>query len=391
MKSAATVTRLSGSLLASAIAFVFQVLPLTAATVSSMTGETYEGSVTLDSGLLITPKAGPASKMDFSNVLRARLADEPAGNSSQLQPGVVMRNGTRLAIAAPSLDESTIKIPKYALSVPTQDVAWIIYQPISDSFSERLTPGTTGVVLPGGDFFEGTIKSADSRVVKVLSPIFGVRSFNIALKEAVAVVLHDVKPIAAAYAVATTDGFLFSGDGISADRASLSVRSAALGLLRIDGKEVAEIRAGSARYQSLTTLKPSRIDAPAGQSGTPAFSVDKSLDGHKLAASGAEASHGFESGIGVVATWELPPGFNVFVAQAALSPSTQGENTRVAFAVYADGKAVFRSPPYGASEGIKTVRATIAGAHMLSLRVEPSSATSTVGSGIWIEPLLIKR
>jgi len=376
--------------LAAVLAFYSASFSLRAATVTTMTGENYQGNVALDSGLVVTPSLGAATKVDFANILDARFTAETDGGNS-VQPGIVLKNGNRLPGATGAITDPALKVAKYALSVPSQEVAWVVYRSFPETITEKLNLSGTGALLAGGDFFEGAVKAADASSVKVISPLFGPRTFATQQKDLLAAVLRDIKPAPSAYEVLTTDGFLFYADALGADRASLSLKSSIFGLVKIDAKDVAEIRAGAGRYQVLTALKPSRIDAPAGQNGSPAFTVDKSLDGKQLAASGLYVKHGLEAGVGVVATWELPPGFNVFIAQVSLSPNLEGD-PHLAFAVYADGRQIFRSPAFGALDGLKPVRATIAGARLLSLRVEPSAgATQPVGSGVWIEPMLIKR
>jgi len=146
---------------AAGVALLFSAAALHAATLTAITGESYDGNVTFDNGLTISPKIGPATKLDFSNILHGHFNEELAETGSAYRPGVVLQNGTRLAAAQISAADATIKVPKYNLTVPSQEVAWITYQSFPESVVEKLAPGATGALLPGGDFFEGTIKSAD--------------------------------------------------------------------------------------------------------------------------------------------------------------------------------------------------------------------------------------
>ncbi len=307
----------------------------------------------------------------------------------------MLRNGVRLPGAVGSLAEPAMKFAKRNLSVSTAEIAWMIYQPFAASLAEKLPAGSIGALLPGGDFFEGTIKSADSDGAKVLSPIFGLHTDNVRQKEIVAVLLREIKLAqGASYEVRTSDGCDFQAETVTGDRSGLTLRAGSLGIIRLDIKDVTEIRAGGARCQSLTTLKPSRISAPTGQTAPPAFAVDKGLNDQPLTVWGNPVSHGVAAGVGVVATWDLPPGFNTFVAQGGLPPGTDAF-AQFAFAVYADGKQVFRSPPISASDKVTAIQANIATARTLSLRIEPSDPTAAgavaASSGVWIEPTLLHR
>ena len=375
-------------------AWLFPSPSLPAASVTLINGVTYQGKISVDNGLLIAQDSGPTVKVDFPNILRAQFADSlPA--TDQIQPGVVLRNGVRLPGAVGSLAEPTMRFARRNLSVSTAEIAWIIYQPFAASLAEKLPAGSLGALLPGGDFFEGTIKSADSDGAKILSPIFGLRTFNVRQKEIMAVLWHEIKLAqGASYEVRTSDGYDFQAEAVAGDHSGLTLRAGSLGTIRIDIKDVTEIRAGGARCLSLTTLKPSRVAAPTGQTALPAFAVDKGLNDQPLTVWGNAVAHGVAAGVGVAATWDLPPGFNSFVAQGGLPPGTDSF-AQFAFAVYADGKQVFRSPPISASDKVTAIQANIATARTLSLRVEPFDASAAgaaaASSGIWIEPTLLHR
>ena len=354
-----------------------------------LNGLTYQGKISLDNGLVIAPESSPSVKIDFGNVLRAQLTEEPA-NGDQFLPGVVLRNGARLTGAIPSLSESTLKFPKYNLSVPSQEIAWLIYQPFPSSLAAKLTSSATGALLANGDFYEGTIKAAEADTAKVLSPIFGLRSFAVKQKELLAIFLHEVKPAPAAnFEVKLTDGNLFIAETLAADRSGLTLRAGAFGTVRIDAKDVSEIRAAARRYQSLTELKPSRLAVPTGQTGPAALEIDQSLSHQPISVWGASVNHGIDAGVGVAATWELPPGFSTFVARAGL-PSGTDPVVQVTFAAYVDGRQAFRSQPFKANDGPQAIYANISGARTLSLRVESTGVTPAI-SGVWIDPLLIRK
>ncbi len=357
--------------------------------VTAINGESYEGKVSFDNGIVITPAEGAPVKVEFAAALRLQIGEKPS-TDDEAQPGVILRDGTRVSGAFGSFAEPGFKFPRHNLAVSQQDVAWMVYQAFPMNLAEKLPAGGAGVLLPGGDFFEGAVKAADSESVKVMSPIFGLRTFLSKQKDLLAVILRDVKPSAAPIQVRTTDGCLLNAEAVTGDKTGLTLRTAAFGLVKIEAKDIAGLRASPSRMQPLWALKPARIDAPAGQT-PPQFAIDKSLSGRALSAWGVAVNHGVAAGVGVVGTWEIPPGFTLLTSEVAL-PAGSEPDLRLTFAVYTDGKLVFRSAPIGPTDKPLLIHAAIAGSRAVSLRVEPSApGVHAEGSGIWIEPTLVRR
>lgn len=355
------------------------------AMITLINGETIQGTATIDNGLFIQPEAGAAVKIDYGNILRAALSDTAEKADETIEPGVVLRNGVRLPCAIANLTDPVLKFPKRNLTVQSSDIAWVVYSAFSPKWAEKLPPGAAGALLSDGDFFEGAVKAGDSEAAKVFSPIFGLRTFTAKQKDFVALVLRDAKPISTPMLVKTVDGFLFDADSISGDRSGLTFHSPTFGMLKVDAKEVAQIGAGAARYEAVRKLKAPRIEPKGPES----YSVDQTFSKLPLTSWGVSIPHGIETGIGVAVTWELPAGFNVLAAQGVL-PAGADPGAHVSFAVYADGKLVFRSAVVAATDKPVPIRAAVSGARMLSLRVE-SSGEKVEGGGVWIEPLLIRR
>ena len=139
--------------------------------------------------------------------------------------------------------------------------------------------------------------------------------------------------------------------------------------VKLDAKDVVEIRAGPGRFLSLAELKPARV-VPAG--GLVAI------------------ARGFTTAVNAAATWEVPAGMSVFTAQIAV-PSAVAPINRLTFAVYADGRLVFHSPPLTSENAPQTIRVPLGAAHALSLRVEPNFPTNATGPGQWTEPTLLRK
>jgi hypothetical protein len=105
---------------------------------------------------------------------------------------------------------------------------------------------------------------------------------------------------------------------------------------------------------------------------------------------GAARGKGFESAVGVAATWEVPAGFNVLNVLVAVPPGVPPAN-RLIFAIYADGRPITRSAPLSSSDKPTPLRAPLGPVRSISLRVEAGFPTTATGSGLWLDPVLIRK
>ena len=351
------------------------------ATVQLFTGERYEGRIELGAGLTIAPTGGSPLRIDLANLVRATFTETA---SADVPPGVVLRNGIRIAGPIGSLAESPVKILKRNLTVPGAEIAWVVYSPFAPAVAASLPAGKLGALLPGGDFFEGSVKGADGETARLLNPIFGPRTF--AGKELLALILREVKAATAEWEVRATDGSIFLATALVVDKAGLLLRHPLYDGLVLAPQEIAEIRAG--RYLALAGLKPAKIEVPPGR-GVPeaAFAVDRRISGEVF---GEAGSRGIESAVGVAAVWALTGEYTVLSVQVSVPPEVPPVN-KLIFAIYADGKLVTRTSQLTSQDRPQTLRAQIGAARVLVLRVEAGFPTNATGTGLWIEPTLLRR
>lgn len=363
------------------VLFLAAAVAVHAGSVQLLDGTTLEGELSFDNGLVV--RSDKTARVPISSILRATFGEAKA---EEFQPGLVLVNGTRIAGIFSSLAETTVKFEGTALAIPGGEVAWAVYAPFSAASAAQVPAGKLGALLPGGDFFEGAPKGADASTAKVLNPIFGPRAFDARKKEIQALILREPKPQPAAFEVVTANGSVFAAlDLVVRDNTGVFLRHPLYDGLRVELKDLVEIRAGSARVVALDTLKPARVDTPAGRTPEQSFSAGKGLDGAPLLAAG-KAARGLESGAGTVITWDLPANASVFMARVAASAATPAAQ-KLVFAVYADGKPLGRSNPSGSGDAPAILRCTIpAGAKLLSIRAE-----GLAGSGVWAEPLVLRR
>ena len=360
-----------------------------AETVETFDGKKITGAVTFDIGqFTVAPPGGAALKVDPAEVLRVQFTDAlPVEN---FMPGVVLRNGSRVTGPFGSLTEPLVKFDRYKIALPGGEIAWVIYQPVAADVAASAPAGKTGALLAGGDFFEGSIKGADDKSAKVLNPIFGPRTLVGSSRDLLALILRDPRRNASLFEVRTKDGALFGVDALTLDRTGVTLRHPLYEGLKIAAENLVEIRAGSGRYQPLTALKPARVDPQPGRKLEQCFAVDKSLGDVPLDSLGAAHGKGFESAVGVAATWEVPAGFNVLHVLVAVPPGVPPAH-RLIFAVYADGRPITRSAPLSSNDQPTALRAQFGGVRRISLRVEASFPPTATGSGLWLDPVLIRK
>ena len=347
-----------------------------AATVQLFDGTVLDGTLSFDNGLVV--RGATAVKLGFTDILCAKFADAKA---EEYQPGLVLVSGARIAGPFTSLADTSVKAGHRNLTIPGGEIAWAIYQPFAADIAAQIPRGKIGALLPGGDFFEGTAKSADSNTAKVVNTIFGPRTFDAKRKELHALILREIKTQPAGFEVVTADGSIFPAlDIVARDATGITLRHALYDGMKIETKDIVEIRAGSSRYTALDSIKPTRTDG----STQPAFAAGKMLDGTPLKL-GDKTVHGFETAAGAAITWDIPIASASFVARVAAGPTTPA-GQKITFAIYADGRPVARSAPVAVGDAPAILRCQLTAISKLSLRAE-----SPTGTGIWAEPILYRR
>lgn len=367
-----------------------------AGTVQTFSGETYEGDVRLDSsGITVTPAGAAIVKVDLGNILDANFADKETAKNYQVH-GVTLKSGSIIAGSVDSLDAVSLKIGGQDVKVPATEISRVVFQRIPQNIEAQIQPGHFGALLSNGDLFEGEVRGITDGRVKVISPIFGLRNFygkpeQPWLKsELLAVLLRDVEKTNAQYEVQTKDGSLYLADNLQIATDALALQVPVIGAVKIPADQVVAIRAGGGRYQNLVLLQPRRVDPPAGINPAAAFNVNHTAANEPLTVSGETFSQGIETTVSTVVSYPVQAGFGTFTAQAGI-PGKTPATTKLVFAVYADGRSVFKSPPRSSADKPLPIRVVYGNAQTLSLRVEPALPGNAAGSGIWGEPRLLKR
>ena len=350
-----------------------------AGTVLTVDGVLRDGELGIDRG--ITVRGSPAAvNIPVSAILRARFTTADAS----LQPGVLLVNGGRIAGTFSSLTEATVKIEAKRIVIPSKEIAWAIYQPVTPALAAQAPRGKTGALLEGGDFFEGTVRGGDANAAKVLSVIFGPRIF--APWQLHALIIREMQPQPAAFDVVTRDGSIYPALDVQANEsAGITLRHPFYNGLRVPLADIVEIRASASRLLPLDDIKPARVDPAAGRDAATCFAANRALDGGALKLGTRAVAAGFECATGATVWWKPPPGAGTFFALVAASAGTPA-GQKLTFTVYADGKLTGRSAPLGAGDPAAVLRCAVPGAESLALRIEGAGS-----SGTWAEPILLRR
>jgi hypothetical protein len=350
-----------------------------AGTVLTIDGALHEGELSIDRGLVVRGSATTV-KVPLSGILRARFAT--AG--PEFQPGVVLVNGGRITGAFSSLSETIVRIEKKRTAIPAKEIAWAIYQPLGPALAAQMPAGKTGALLPGGDFFEGTVRGGDGATAKVLNPIFGPRTF--AAKDVQALILREVQPQPAAFDVVTRDGSIYPAlDVIPGDGTGITLRHPFYDGMRIPLSELVEIRASATRLLPLDDIKPTRVDPAPGRDAARCFAANRSLDGGALKLGSRAVPAGFECAAGATVWWKPAPGAGTFFALVAAGAGTP-PGQKLIFTVYADNHLAGHSAPLAAGDPPAVLRCAVPGAISLTLRIDGAG-----GTGTWAEPMLLRR
>ena len=285
-------------------------------------------------------------------------------------PGVVLRDGTRLASPHGPLTEANVQFPRRNISIPSAEVACIIYERFPAALIANASDGQTGALLPGGDFFSGTIRGADAEAVKVFNPIFGLRRLDAHNHEVLAAVIRPARLLGTLYEFRTADGSLFGADNFGVDR-GITLRHPLYDGLRLASNEVVEIRAGGSRCRALASMSQLHAEPPEGLKLVPDV--------------------GFVTDTKTVTTCQVPPGFTEFVARVAPGEGIAA-GQRIVFTVFANGTPIARSGLLTAGDPPQALRVALGGAKGIMLRVEsaagPAGATAT---GRWLQPFFLRR
>ncbi len=349
-----------------------------------LNGEVAEGKVELGAkGVTVATKGGAPAPVDLANIFKVSFRRNQH-SPDLLLPGVVFVNGTAIAEkgAISAVGAPTITVGDEKITVPINAVAWVLFAPLPREKLSGAPAGQTGGLMPNGDFFPGTFVGTDKGRIIINSALFGPQKLE-PKDHILGLVLRELKAAPTRFEVVTVQGSKFLTDEVQFENGAMVVKDSVAGPVRIKAENVVELRAGSGRFQPLVDQKPASVNAPVGTDAAAAVSVRKAGEDSTEGAPSVLTTAG-----NAAINYSVPAGFSVFTSGMAV-PANAPAGARMAFAVYADGRPIFRSPAIGTAEKPTPIKINIGAARTVTLRVEPAG----LGGGMfgeWLDPMLLR-
>jgi regulation of enolase protein 1 (concanavalin A-like superfamily) len=308
-----------------------------------------------------------------------------AGAAGSPLRGIVLRDGSILGGDVRSANDSAIRLVRdgQEISIPPTDVSRIIFVPLNAALTARLANARMGLLLTTGDVVEGECKSIADERVSVSSVLFGLRKFNV--DQVAAVIVRDNPPAPAArnFEVRTSDGSVLLVDKLSSASGELIAETSFAGKLKLTQEQILEIRAGGSRFKALTELKASGITGPAG-----GFAIFNSASA-RITVRGQVPTQMIRLVAGSAANYKLDGGYRLLALRFAV-PDGYLPTSAVRLVVLGDGRELYRSPPTTALDEPLAVGVKLAGAKVLTLRIELDGPEELGSAAVLMEPSVIQ-
>jgi hypothetical protein len=156
---------------------------------------------------------------------------------------VKTRGGSFLAGEIGKAEESKMTLRRIRgknLALASTDIARIYLRPVPLELSANIGRGRTGVLLAGGDFYEGEFRGIKDGRVTVDSVVFGSRTFE--NQDLLAVVLHDVTDEGKHAEVRTSDGSVYAMKDVTLEHGRVQMHDELAGDFSVSVRDVVEIR-----------------------------------------------------------------------------------------------------------------------------------------------------
>ena len=236
-------------------------------TVITLDGQRHEGALALQAGAV---KIGTAlvPLKNLSEITRdqpkaAASKDELARLTAELiavgQPGALSWNGTLIAGRVTAIDDTKVSLENQPpqLFLSTGNTSAVFFTAMSYHQLDALRSRNAGLLLKGGDFFEGHLLGLKDGRVELESILFGRKSFAVGT-EAEALWIRPPKVGPAAYTVHTRNGSVILAESVALTPDGVEINQPPLRRHRIPLADLVQLRCGNA--VDVVTQAWSRID-----------------------------------------------------------------------------------------------------------------------------------
>lgn len=331
------------------------------------------------------------TNLQLTKIAPASAAPESETTAPQpIREGLTFRSGTHIAAAQiQQADDASLTFVKgdRRATLSLASVARIVYRELTPEMAAKIPEQRTGVLLKEGDFIEGAFKGLQKGRIELSSVLFGLAKFDLRDKP-LALILNDLDAATRPKLILhTRDGSTYVANNYAAEKDSLIIEDPLAGQFTINRWEVSEISTGPGRLESLTLLKPEKIDPPT-RGNAPSLSIDSTGLGLPMTlANSAPAQHGLALTAGATASWNLARQYRTFTFKCGV-PQGILPTAPVRFIVLGDGKELYRSRPQTSLDDALSASLSVKGISTLTLKVEATMPLPT--PGLWADPALVK-
>jgi len=162
--------------------------------------------------------------------------------NSTFQRGLLLVNGTRVAVKVESADDSVLRLPRSlnASPVPMHRVARILLRPVSEEIVKGVNPSRRGLLLRNNDFVDGEFKALKDGRIKIESVLFGAKTFQ--ASDVSAIILRNPEPGDCRYEVRTRDNSALRASDVIVAKNELVFSEPILGAWRVRASELLDLK-----------------------------------------------------------------------------------------------------------------------------------------------------
>jgi hypothetical protein len=327
---------------------------------------------------------GHAGK-DGGKVVFDQMVFTPASGPTSA-PGVLLCSGSFMAGSFQSLDfSSDAPVGQFnrggqVIPVSAAQIAQVVFH---SEMRKRLgeADNQVGIAMKNGDFVAGTFDGITSDSAALTSLLMGIETYT--ADEMSACVLHPLKPIPADYEIRLKDGSALLAKGLEAKDGKLVVDEISGLEIPVTSDDIAQIRAGTSRAQSLTFLDW-KVTKPPGEKAAVRAS---SAPDPAVCWTGGNQEQIMAMTPGTSVDFPLGEQYRAVALSLALPPQSPAK-AQATLRVLADGKEILETLPVHAGEPPRFTEFNVPPSKTLTLVAVSASPNVRV---LVVDPTIIRE